>query len=147
VLNVFRCDNLDCQALLSEAPAVLDFLDEESKKHFTNILEALDELGVPYQLNPLYAGPDGFGKTNLVIKSKLKGETVVLGEGGYHEGLMQNLCGKIIPALALAAVCQKSTNFWRPIKPLSAGNKTMMFFWYRWAKNWPPKNLCACSAT
>jgi len=94
VLNVFRCDNLDCQALLSEAPAVLDFLDEESRKHFTNILEALDELGVPYQLNPLYAGPDGSGKTNLVIKSKIKGETVIIGEGGYHEGLMQNLCGK-----------------------------------------------------
>lgn len=94
VLNVFRCNNLDCQALLSEAPATLDFLDEDSRKDFTNILEALDELGVPYQLNPLYAGPDGHGKTNLVIKSKLKGETAVIGEGGYHEGLMQNLCGK-----------------------------------------------------
>jgi histidyl-tRNA synthetase len=94
VLDVLRCDNLDCQTLLSEAPTVLDFLDEESRKHFTNILEALDELGVPYQLNPLYAGPDGFGKTNLVIKSKLKDKTVVLGEGGYHDGLMQNLCGK-----------------------------------------------------
>ncbi len=94
VLNVFRCGNLDCQALFSEAPTVLDFLDEESRKHFTNILEALDELGVPYQLNPLYVGPDGSGKTNLVIKSKLKGETIILGEGGYHDSLMQNLCGK-----------------------------------------------------
>jgi len=94
VLNVFRCGNLDCQALFSEAPTVLDFLDEESRKHFTNILEALDELGVPYQLNPLYVGPPGSGKTNLVIKSKLKGETVILGEGGYHDSLMQNLCGK-----------------------------------------------------
>jgi len=94
VLNVFRCDNLDCQALLSEAPAVLDFLDEESRKHFTNILEALDELSIPYQLNPLYAGPEGHGKTNLVIKYKFKGETFILGEGGYHEALMQNLCGK-----------------------------------------------------
>jgi histidyl-tRNA synthetase len=94
VLNVFRCDNLDCQAILSEAPAVLDFLDQDSRKHFTNILEALDELGVPYQLNPLYAGPDGHGRTNMVIKTKLKGETVVIGEGGYHENLMQSLCGK-----------------------------------------------------
>ncbi len=94
VLNVFRCDNIDCQALLSEAPAVLDFLDEESRKHFTNILEALDELGIPYQLNPLYAGPDGHSKTNLVIKYKKKDQTIVLGEGGYHESLIQNLCGK-----------------------------------------------------
>lgn len=94
VLNVFRCNNLDCQALLSEAPAVLDFLDADSRKHFTNILEALDELGVPYQLNPLYAGPSGHARTNLVIKAKLKGETVVIGEGGYHDGLMQQFCGK-----------------------------------------------------
>lgn len=94
VLNVLRCENLDCQALLSEAPAVLDFLDPDSRKHFTNILEALDELGVPYQLNPLYAGPSGHSSTNLVIKYKSKNGTEILGEGGYHDGLMQNLCGK-----------------------------------------------------
>ncbi len=94
VLNVFRCDNLDCQAIVAEAPTILDFLDQESHKHFTNILEALDELGIPYQLNPLYAGPDGFGKTNFVIKYKIKDETVVIGEGGSNDGLMQAVCGK-----------------------------------------------------
>jgi histidyl-tRNA synthetase len=94
VLNVFRCSNIDCQAVLSEAPAVLDFLEQESHKHFTSILEALDELGIPYQLNPLYVGPDGHSRTNVVIKYKHKGEMKVLGEGGYHENLMQNLCGK-----------------------------------------------------
>ncbi|HVY68077.1 MAG TPA: His/Gly/Thr/Pro-type tRNA ligase C-terminal domain-containing protein, partial [Patescibacteria group bacterium] len=94
VLNVLRCDNLDCQALLTEAPTILDFLEDDSRKHFTNILEALDELGVPYQLNPLYAGSAGHSRTNLAIKYKLKNQTVVIGEGGYHENLMRNLCGK-----------------------------------------------------
>ncbi len=93
-LNVFRCGNLDCQALLSEAPTVLDFLDVDSRKHFTGILEALDELGVPYQLNPLYAGTDGHSQTNFVIKYKDKNGSKVLGEGGSHEGYMQHLCGK-----------------------------------------------------
>ncbi len=93
-LNVFRCANLDCQALLAEAPTILDFLDQESHKHFTNILEALDELGIPYQLNPLYAGPDGHSQTNFIIKYKHKEETTVIGEGGSHDGLMQYLCGK-----------------------------------------------------
>ena len=78
----------------AEAPAILDFLDEDSRKHFTNILEALDELAIPYQLNPLYAGPEGYSRTNLVIKYKLKNEIFILGEGGYHESLMQELCGK-----------------------------------------------------
>jgi len=62
VLNVFRCDKLRLPGVAFRGTGGFGFLDEESKKHFTNILEALDELGVPYQLNPLYAGPDGFGK-------------------------------------------------------------------------------------
>ncbi len=144
ILNVFRCDNLDCQALLSEAPAVLDFLSEESRKHFTNILEALDELGIPYQLNPLYAGSTGSSKTNLVIKYKLKGETVIIGEGGYHESLMQNLCGKsyccfgfsgslsglrkILEANKVAAAReQKSDVFLVPLGELAAKRSLRLF--------------------
>jgi len=94
VLDVFRCDNLDCQSLFSEAPTILDFLDEESRNHFTSTLEALDELSVPYQLNNLHAGPEGFSRTNFIIKHKRKGATTVIGEGGYHEGLVRSLCGK-----------------------------------------------------
>lgn len=55
-LNVFRCNNLDCQAVVAEAPTILDFLDQESHKDFTNVLEALDEMSIAYQLNPFYAG-------------------------------------------------------------------------------------------
>lgn len=93
-LNVFRCQNLDCQAVLSEAPTVLDYLDEKNHKHFTNILEALDELSIPYQLNPLYSGPEGHSRTNFTIKYKSKTQTLTLGEGGYHDRYMQQLCGK-----------------------------------------------------
>jgi histidyl-tRNA synthetase len=107
ILNVFRCVNLDCQTLISEAPAILDFLDEVSRKHFTNILEALDELSIPYQLNPLYAGPGGFGRTNLVIKHKTKTETLILGEGGYHEQIMQGLCGKAHPCFGFVLSLSK----------------------------------------
>ena len=93
-LDVFRCDKLDCQSLLSEAPTVLDFLEPDCHKQFTQVLEALDELGIPYQLNPLYAGPEGFGKTNFVIKYKTKDKLAVIGEGGSHDDYMQSLCGK-----------------------------------------------------
>ncbi len=94
VLNVLRCSNLDCQSVASESPSVLDFLDPDSHKHFTSILEALDEISVPYQLSPLYAGPDGYSKTNLVVKSKYKNQTIVLGEAGYHDDLMSQVYGK-----------------------------------------------------
>jgi histidyl-tRNA synthetase len=94
VLNVFRCQNIDCQAIVSEAPTILDFLDEVSHKHFTNILEALDELSIPYQLNPAFVAPDGHSKTNIAIKYKNKGHVVVIGEGGYHDALIASVSGK-----------------------------------------------------
>jgi histidyl-tRNA synthetase len=94
VLNVFRCDNIDCKAIVSEAPAVLDFLDEAANKHFTNILEALDELGVPYQLNPGYVAPNGHSQTNFSVTWRGKGQALLLGEGGYHNALLQSVCGK-----------------------------------------------------
>lgn len=107
VLNVFRCDNLDCQAVLAEAPTILDYLDPKSHKHFTNILEALDEMGIPYQLNHLYSGPDGHSRTNFVIKHKTKTGQLVLGEGGYHDGLIQNICGKNFCAFGFYGSLQK----------------------------------------
>ena len=93
-LDVFRCQELDCQALIAEAPTILDSLDQEESKHFTGILEALDELRIPYQLNAQIAGTAGFSKTNFAIKHKQKGPAKILAEGGYHENLIQQLCGK-----------------------------------------------------
>jgi histidyl-tRNA synthetase len=92
--NVLRCENEACQLVAASAPTILDFLDETTHKHFTNILEALDELQIPYQLNPLFIGREGYSKTNVIIRYKNDKESVILGEAGYHDGLLKNLGGK-----------------------------------------------------
>jgi histidyl-tRNA synthetase len=96
VFNVLRCNNLECQVITAEAPTILDFLDDNTQKSFTAILEALDELQIPYQLNPLYAGPAGCSRTNVVIKYKDGNDTLILGEGGYHDNLMKQVTGKAL---------------------------------------------------
>ncbi len=93
-LNVLRCAKVDCQSVVADAPTILDFLDEASNKHFTCILEALDEINIPYQLNPLYAGSYGMSRTNMIIRCKLGDKTFVIGEGGYHDTLLQRIGGK-----------------------------------------------------
>ncbi len=98
VLNVLRCANLDCQLLTAEAPVIVDFLDTTARKQFTDILEALDEIGLPYQLNQLYIGPEGSTGTNLVIKYKKGNQTVVIGEAAHHDTLMKNIAGKVQPS-------------------------------------------------
>ena len=94
ILNVLRCNELDCQALLAEAPTILDFLDADSRKHFTSVLEALEELQIPYQLNPLYSGHEYTSSTSCVVKYKTKTTTHVLGEAAYHTMLAQTITGK-----------------------------------------------------
>lgn len=98
VLNVLRCNNVECQVVLTEAPAIVDFLDADARKRFTDILEALDELGLPYQLNQLYVGAEGTSGTNLVLKYKKGNHSIILGEAGHHEMLVKSLAGKAAPA-------------------------------------------------
>lgn len=98
VLSILRCNNLDCQLVFSEAPAILDFLDDPARKQFTDTLEALDEVGMPYQLNQFYVGNEGSSRTSVVFKFKHGNETIVLGEGSNHELLLKNIAGKALPA-------------------------------------------------
>lgn len=92
--NVLRCHNDECIEVTTEAPTILDYLDQSSHKHFTNILEALDELAVPYQLNPLYVGTEGASRTNFVIKYKHGSTMQIIGEGAYHDELLVKFIGK-----------------------------------------------------
>lgn len=96
-LNVFRCHNMECQDVLGEAPTILDFLDPVSQAHFTSILEAFDELQIPYQLNSLYAGPWGASKTNIAIRYKTKNDNILIGEAAYHTDVMQAVTGNNWP--------------------------------------------------
>ncbi|MEK7617536.1 MAG: ATP phosphoribosyltransferase regulatory subunit [Patescibacteria group bacterium] len=84
-LGVFACENLDCQAAAAESPTILDFLDQDSHKDFTNVLEALDEMNIIYQLNPFYVGKQSSEKTTFSVKYKFGEKMVSLVEGGYHQ--------------------------------------------------------------
>ena len=101
VLNVLRCNNVNCQVLTAEAPAIVDFLDTQARKEFTDILEALDELNLPYQLNQLYIGPEGTSGISLVIKYKKGNHTIVIGEAAHHDMLLKSISGKPAPAFGL----------------------------------------------
>lgn len=107
-LQIWRCQSLDCQAVLAEnGPAILDFLDQDAHKDFTCVLEALDEMGIPYQLNSFYMGKEGGIRTNFAIKCRNKDHTFILTEGGHHDAQMQKLCGKSSGAFGFSGSMQQ----------------------------------------
>lgn len=87
--------------LKAEAPQIVDWLDEESKAHFMRVLEFLDELGVPYQLDPyLVRGLDYYSRTVFEIYANSSDQELAqsaIGGGGRYDGLTELLGGRPTP--------------------------------------------------
>ncbi len=121
-LQMFRCSNLDCQTILADSgPSVLDFLDETANQNFTLVLESLEEMNIPYQLNPFYTGKPGATKSIFVFKFKSKEQTLILAEGGHRQSFAEKLSGKPIGAFGFNGSFVELKNKLAELTPLEAG--------------------------
>ncbi|MFA6376598.1 MAG: histidine--tRNA ligase [Candidatus Paceibacterota bacterium] len=101
-LRILDCKEEKCQAVKSQAPQVVDHLCEECKSHFKEVLEYLEEIGLPYRLNPyLVRGLDYYTRTVFEIFQDGKDGQgqIALGGGGRYDGLIKMLGGKDTPAV------------------------------------------------
>jgi histidyl-tRNA synthetase len=121
-LRVLDCKEDKCQRIKNQAPQIIDHLCEECHNHFKEVLEFLDEMSLPYRLNPyLVRGLDYYTKTVFEIFSSQKPEVdkddLSKGEeageekitknalvgGGRYDVLVKLLGGKDTPACGGAA--------------------------------------------
>jgi histidyl-tRNA synthetase len=88
------------QAIVKDAPHILDFLDEESATHFAAVKRLLNKLHIPYFINPrLVRGLDYYNKTVFEITSGELGAQNSVGGGGRYDGLMKTLGGPDLPTI------------------------------------------------
>lgn len=100
-LRILDCKEEGCQKIRANAPQIVDFLDEECKKHFMQVLEILDELEVPYNLNPfLVRGMDYYARTVFEFwpAGESKSQSSML-NGGRYDYLIEELGGLPTPAV------------------------------------------------
>lgn len=92
--------------LLQGAPQILDWLDDKSKEHFMKVLEFLEEVEIPYVLNPhLVRGLDYYTHTVFeFVLAQDEGDKSqsALGGGGRYDGLIQLLGGRPTPGCGFA---------------------------------------------
>jgi histidyl-tRNA synthetase len=102
-LRVFDCKVEDCKAVVSSAPSILDFLDEDCRKHFRILQDELHTLGIPFTVNHmLVRGLDYYTRTTFEIQTdRLGAQNAVLG-GGRYDGLCRQLGGPDHPAIGFA---------------------------------------------
>lgn len=102
-LRVLDSKNAAVQALLADAPALMDYLGEETRSHFSHLCELLEAVGIQYTINPrLVRGLDYYNRTVFEwVTSSLGSQGTVLA-GGRYDGLVGQLGGKSTPAVGFA---------------------------------------------
>jgi histidyl-tRNA synthetase len=102
-MRILDSKNPQTQALLNDAPSLKDFIDQESKDHFQQLLATLDAAGVAYEINPrLVRGLDYYGKTVFEWVTTNLGAQGTVCAGGRYDGLVEQLGGKPCPGVGFA---------------------------------------------
>ena len=101
---------LDCKVdhdldIMKKAPSILDYLNEESKKHFTLVQKYLKEMNIDFEVDPnIVRGLDYYTHTVFEVEADIEGfgsQNVLCG-GGRYNNLIETLGGPSIPAVGFA---------------------------------------------
>lgn len=97
------------QEAISKAPAILDFIDDASRKHFEDVQRLLGKLGIAYEIDTrLVRGLDYYTRTTFeFIYQPASGENALgtagtVCGGGRYDGLVKELGGPDKPAVGFA---------------------------------------------
>lgn len=110
-LRLLDCKEKQCVEMAAEAPQIVDSLCDDCRNHFIKVLEYLDGLDIPYNLNPtLVRGLDYYNRTVFEIwpssvevaedKSEqaegggAQSRQSALGGGGRYDGLIEYMGGR-----------------------------------------------------
>ena len=104
ILRIFDSKVEIDQKIMSDAPLLIDYLDEESKNDFEHVKSLLNSAKINYEIDPkLVRGLDYYTKTTFEIISGKVGSQSALCGGGRYDLLVEELGGKPTPAVGFAA--------------------------------------------
>ena len=102
-LRILDSKNETTQVILKDAPVLADYLDEESREHFSRLTDLLDQAGIQYEINTrLVRGLDYYCKTVFEWVTDKLGAQGTVCAGGRYDGLVQQLGGKSTPGVGFA---------------------------------------------
>lgn len=91
--------------LLENAPRLADFLDSDSRLHFSVVKSILQDLGIAFTEDPfLVRGLDYYSRTTFELESPSLGAQSALAGGGRYDLLAQAVgSSQVVPAIGFAA--------------------------------------------
>ena len=102
-LRVFDCKVETCRAAVAAAPAPLEFLCPDCRRHHDRVLSALGRRGLRFEANDrLVRGLDYYNRTTFEYISSSLGAQDSLGGGGRYDYLIEEFGGPALPAVGVA---------------------------------------------
>lgn len=90
--------------IVKAAPAILDYLDDESRAHFDGLQQGLSDLDIPFVINNrLVRGLDYYTKGVFEWTTTQLGAQGTVCAGGRYDGLVEQLGGSSTPAVGFAS--------------------------------------------
>ncbi len=90
--------------LIAGAPKMSDFINETSKNFFSTVLQGIEKLNIPYEVNPrLVRGLDYYCHTVFEFTTTELGSQGTVLAGGRYDGLIETMGGPKTPGVGWAA--------------------------------------------
>jgi len=102
-LRVLDCKIPEDQPIIEALPRIADYLDDQSKAHFSAVLAALDACGIVYEVSHrLVRGFDYYSHTTFEFQHGGLGAQNALLGGGRYDGLSEMIGGPKAPGIGFA---------------------------------------------
>lgn len=122
-LRLLDCKKELCQPVKAGAPSILDSLCSLCRNNLKQVLEHLEELELPYILNPLLVrGFDYYNRT--VFEIFVEGNNLALASGGRYDYLAEMIGGRSTSAGGAAMGIERVVEVMRESNPKAFEQKT-----------------------
>lgn len=99
-MRILDCKSPDDQAIVKDAPLMVDYLCEDCKEAFHELQDNLDAMGISYKVDPkIVRGLDYYTKTAFeFVTTKIGAQGTVCG-GGRYDHLIEEVGGPSMPGV------------------------------------------------
>ena len=120
VLRILDCKDPEDQKIIASAPKMSDYLNEESKKYFADVLSLLDEQQIPYEVDDtLVRGLDYYSHVVFEFHFYLEDGTSLgaIGAGGHYDNLVKEIGGPRLSSVGFALGIERINTLLKEISP------------------------------
>lgn len=101
---LYSCTAESCRGVIQEGPRAMNFLSEKSRAHFKDVLEHVEKLGLPYELDDLLVGDERDPRLVFALDLEAEDATVLTTQGGRYDDYLRKLSNRKEGSMVSASI-------------------------------------------